>query len=475
MNLKKVFLGALGVKALAIIVILLVSVLPVSAQEEETETFELGEKFKILEEQTMSLKDGKLILKHEGLTYVQEGDNGAIYRTIFVTANDAPRSIAINEFQSRNAFRYKISYVDTSDGEVPILMVKKAEQVVCAAWSWMPPSEDWCEGGKIVTGRVNEHGCELPPRCAMPYDEEVIIGTVVLPSEYIEVELGRLFELAEGEAAHIAEARMEIEVLDLDNDEAALAVYIAGKMRPEISIAAEKPISPPHKELKVEIRLGEGTHVFGYVINFEKTDGKVGAFSVKEIRNPTFSKGVKQYGWVKNGKEMPVEKIQISPGAQKLRVKNPETHVFEDFSADLEEGISIPIGNRDIKIKSYREKIKIYIEDGETVVSTQMPLVTDMKGLYIKNEDGEEKLIKVMPSVAAERAKEVLGEKFDEIEIKDVGKPIYEAKKSVKGKMFGLFPMKMQYLAQIDAESGDVVVKKPWYKFLTTESPQDEE
>jgi len=397
MNVKKLLLGALGVKALATVIILLITLLPLtSAQEYDTETFELGE--------------------------------------------------------------------------------------------------------AVISG------------------EAVITGTQVLPSTLKTVELGKPFELAEDEGARVKGTTLSFEVLDLDPDEATLAVSYVSKpiilksvvkgqavtqtaatqAKQEQQVAIEQKIIPygddglevkiPYgddglkakprpiiKKAKIEIKEGEHAEIFGFIINLEKTNGETGVFSVKRIINPRISVGAENLNiqLISEGTEKEIESFEIRPGGHRLRIRNLETHSFEEISADLEEGISIPVGNRNIKIKSHREKIKTYLEDGETVVSTQFPIVTDMKGLYIKYEDGEKKLIKVMPSTAAERAKEVLGQKFDEIEIKDIGKPVYEARKEIKGRMFGLFPMKMQYRAQIDAESGDVVVKKPWYHFLA--SPQGEE
>jgi hypothetical protein len=89
--------------------------------------------------------------------------------------------------------------------------------------------------------------------------------------------------------------------------------------------------------------------------------------------------------------------------------------------------------------------------------------------------------VKVMPDTASEKALERLrlktcsDENECQIELKEVGsgdnaKLAYEVKTQRRSKLFGLFGMKMQVQAQVDAETGEVIqTSKPWWAFLASE------
>ena len=85
-----------------------------------------------------------------------------------------------------------------------------------------------------------------------------------------------------------------------------------------------------------------------------------------------------------------------------------------------------------------------------------------------------------MPDTASETALARLGAKCEEnnctIELKEVGtrsqvKAAYEIKTQKQARVLGLFQVKMQVQAQVDAENGEVIqTNKPWWAFLATES-----
>ena len=58
--------------------------------------------------------------------------------------------------------------------------------------------------------------------------------------------------------------------------------------------------------------------------------------------------------------------------------------------------------------------------------------------------------------------------------LKEVGKnqtakAVYEMQVEKKAKIFGIFKTKVQARVQIDAETGDTIVKKPWWAKLVNE------
>lgn len=108
---------------------------------------------------------------------------------------------------------------------------------------------------------------------------------------------------------------------------------------------------------------------------------------------------------------------------------------------------------------------------------------TDEQGktkLKVKLKNGEEREIKIMPDTASERALERLKLKVCSadnnctIQLKDVGERTqerlqYEIQIERHSRILGIFQKKMQVRAEVNAETGDVKTKKPWWAFLATE------
>ncbi len=94
------------------------------------------------------------------------------------------------------------------------------------------------------------------------------------------------------------------------------------------------------------------------------------------------------------------------------------------------------------------------------------------KSLQLSN--GRNAEIKIMPDAASERAIERLGELNFTIELKEVGqgenvKAVYELKGEKQGKFLGIIKIKARVIAQIDAETGEIIrIKKPWWAFLAS-------
>ena len=107
--------------------------------------------------------------------------------------------------------------------------------------------------------------------------------------------------------------------------------------------------------------------------------------------------------------------------------------------------------------------------------------------LKVHLSNGRNAEVKVMPSTASEtaiarlRLKVCSEENNCTIELKEVGKgnetrAAYEVQVQRHFKLLAMFRIKAQTKAQIDVETGEViVVKKPWWAFLATEPDETEE
>jgi len=122
----------------------------------------------------------------------------------------------------------------------------------------------------------------------------------------------------------------------------------------------------------------------------------------------------------------------------------------------------------------------------QTKVDTELELEqegdneTNTSKFHIKKSNGKKSEIKIMPDVAAEMALEKLKLKVCSeennctIKLKDVGKDNETDNKSLKYEMqverhariLGIFQVKAQERAEIDAENGKVRIHQPWWMFL---------
>lgn len=120
--------------------------------------------------------------------------------------------------------------------------------------------------------------------------------------------------------------------------------------------------------------------------------------------------------------------------------------------------------------------------EAETTMNITQERVQNKTKLQVKLSNGLNAEVKVMPNTASETALAKLGAKCEEnnctIELKEVGtgsqvKSAYEIKTQKQAKVLGLFQVKMQVQAQVDAETGEIIqAKKPWWAFLATESAE---
>ena len=150
----------------------------------------------------------------------------------------------------------------------------------------------------------------------------------------------------------------------------------------------------------------------------------------------------------------------------------------------VQDGTHIGEGGQMFKIQSQtNNRIRLEVEGvgvncGLNITQTQ---VQNKTKLETKLSNGRNAEIKVMPNTASERAlerlrlKNCVEEEGCNIELKEVrqgeqAKLAYEINTQRQSKLFGLFRMRMQVQAHVDAENGEIIqTKKPWWAFLASE------
>lgn len=137
-----------------------------------------------------------------------------------------------------------------------------------------------------------------------------------------------------------------------------------------------------------------------------------------------------------------------------------------------------------LKVRELVNNLKeLRVNDVPAQTDLNITAETDNEGktkLKTKLKNGQEKEIKIMPDTASERALERLRLKICSeennctIQLKDVGsgeteKIQYEVQIERHSRILGIFQKKMQVSVDIDAETGETNVHKPWWAFIATE------
>ncbi len=153
-------------------------------------------------------------------------------------------------------------------------------------------------------------------------------------------------------------------------------------------------------------------------------------------------------------------------GENESEVETDEDDLNEsevETDEDDRDSDDFPGKGKGLKIIKEKGKNKIILNESE--VETDEDVEVENDTLYINTTKGR-KEIKVMPSVASEVAITRLKLLGFKIELKDVGKPVYEVNGEQDVKVLGFMKTKMKVKAEIDAETGKVNVKRPWWSFL---------
>ncbi len=161
--------------------------------------------------------------------------------------------------------------------------------------------------------------------------------------------------------------------------------------------------------------------------------------------------------------------------------------VQQQTQIQVKSGVLTMQGGKQVQVQiQSNNQIKLKSENIEAMTSMQMTQEQTQNGtkLQVKLSNGKNVEVKVMPDTASERALERLklktcsAENNCTIELKEVKqgeqvKAVYEVQVKKQAKFLGLFKMRMQVQAQVDAENGEVIrTKKPWWAFLASESEE---
>ena len=196
-----------------------------------------------------------------------------------------------------------------------------------------------------------------------------------------------------------------------------------------------------------------------------------------------------------SGKERVREEIKEKNTEIKERIKErienegERKDITEKFRERIKENEGIiEIDGREINIKEINENDKEIII-GRIKAKIRVDLFDENKtgkGRILRAilSNGRFADIKIMPDRAAAIALERLKAKCDEnnctIELKEIGrdnetKLKYELETNKEGRLLFLFKIKMKVKAEVDPETGEVSIKKPWWRFLFFVREKDED
>lgn len=177
-----------------------------------------------------------------------------------------------------------------------------------------------------------------------------------------------------------------------------------------------------------------------------------------------------------------VEKNQTNQGIGQELSQKIEAKKEEIKSGDYEGSLG-----QSLNVKELTENLKELRVNGVTAqTKLNITAETDSEGrtnFTTKLRNGQKKEIKIMPDTASKKALESLkikvcsSENNCTIQLKDVGngkteKIQYEVQIERHSKILGIFQKKMHVGADVDAETGETKVNKPWWAFIATEQAE---
>ncbi len=108
----------------------------------------------------------------------------------------------------------------------------------------------------------------------------------------------------------------------------------------------------------------------------------------------------------------------------------------------------------------------LVLNSNDVMVCTNLILELDTAGIYVKTGDMK-KEIKILPDMALDKVK---GSSIKSIELKSIEQePVYKIKATREGRILGIFPVTMDIGIDVNANCGEIKVKKPWWSLLCSE------
>lgn len=239
-------------------------------------------------------------------------------------------------------------------------------------------------------------------------------------------------------------------------------------------------------ETKTELKEGEkysfGPYVLG-VLSIRGNSAIVVVSSTNEVvpspvngteeKPILISKGAQGMQITRVGESKPIfaKTIKIQPGADYIEAVTTESNQEVKMgSEDIAKGIALNFkSGQDVYVSTNKDKLETLIKEGNVSVKTRETLVSDENGLSVETAKGS-KEIKILPASASVKAQQALSAKFDSIELKEVGNGVvYVANKEKQYRIFGLIPASARVVAEVNAETGETTVSRPWYASISTD------
>ena len=180
-----------------------------------------------------------------------------------------------------------------------------------------------------------------------------------------------------------------------------------------------------------------------------------------------------------------ISSVRLAPGAHEGLV---ELFNGSKNKLDLRKGFSLRVRSRNqtrtLEIKSSDDLWNEIVDKSENSslrnilrVKTRAIIRASEEGLAFELKNGSTKEIEVLPNQAYEKARKRLKVHFEDVELKEAnGKFNYELKTQQRMRLFGIIPVKGEFVADVDAETGDLIkAKKPWFRFFSSIQGQGQE
>jgi hypothetical protein len=172
--------------------------------------------------------------------------------------------------------------------------------------------------------------------------------------------------------------------------------------------------------------------------------------------------------------ENQLESLVNSASTYKLFTGFYFSKTVSDSSSETEENVSHTIDSNALTSNNNNQNNNQNKNNSNWDTKTCPVGSTNEEGVCKKTlSNGRVAEIKIMPETASERAIGALGDIGFTTTLKEVGKadeskPVYELTGNKQGKFLGIFKITARVQAQVDAESGEVKVIKPWWSFLAS-------
>lgn len=169
-----------------------------------------------------------------------------------------------------------------------------------------------------------------------------------------------------------------------------------------------------------------------------------------------------------------VDSVKIIPGSNKMLVssQNKEQEIIANNldGNNLDKGLDITSENGVVKVTSDTTNQETYISENGYSARTKNTVVSKDNSFYILDagDIASELEVKLLPSTAAAKALLVLSSYNDATLTQSNGKAVYIFSNNKSYKILGFIPSTGKVYAIVDADSGEVTYKQPWYSGIST-------